>query len=41
MAATISGDYLRLQQDLHRNPDYGIASLHDATLDVATVPMRQ
>jgi hypothetical protein len=29
---TITDDYLRQQQELHRNPDYGVASLHFAPL---------
>jgi hypothetical protein len=30
MSQTITEDYRRLQQDLHKNPNYGVASLHFA-----------
>ena len=36
MAQTISAKYLRLQQELHRNPDYGVASVAFAPI-VATI----
>ncbi len=32
MSATISDEYLRLQQELHKNPNYGVASLHFAPI---------
>src|SRR5688572_8411988 len=30
MSDTISDEYLRMQQELHKNPNYGVASLHFA-----------
>jgi hypothetical protein len=32
MSSTISDDYLRLQQELHKNPNYGVASLQFAPI---------
>jgi hypothetical protein len=32
VSATISEEYLRLQQELHKNPNYGVASLHFAPI---------
>jgi hypothetical protein len=32
MSATISDQYRKIQQELHENPNYGIASLHFAPL---------
>jgi len=35
MAQTISEEYRKLQQDLHKNPHYGVASLHFANIVAA------